>query len=41
MSLSSECSIIVLRMRKKESNVVLINILMNVQVPLKEGKFID
>jgi hypothetical protein len=38
---SSECSIIALRMSKKDWNVVLINILMNIQVPLKEEKFID
>jgi hypothetical protein len=38
---SSECSIIALRMSKKDSNVVLINILMNIQVPLKEEQFVD
>jgi len=41
MSLRSENNIIVLRMRRKKWNVLFINILMNFQVTLKAGKFID
>ena len=41
MSLRSECNINVLRMRKNGWNILLINILMNIQVPLKVGKFIN